>query len=95
MLNYRHTISFACLIWVYVGCSVAAWAQTTSVSTVPSGYFTLTIPAGTGNGSSATVLCFPLQGTASASGQMSGVITGITANTITNGNAGWTSAQLS
>jgi hypothetical protein len=95
MLNHRCKLGIACLTLIYLGIhSVSSWAQTT-VNTVPNGYLTLTIPAGFGTSSSGTVLAFPLQGIANASGQMTGVITGLTASTITNGNAGWTASQLS
>ena len=96
MLNHQHKFSVAYLAIACLGmCLVATEAQTTSVSTVPNGYFTLTIPAGFTTSSSISALSFPLQGIATAPGQMIGVITGLTANTITNSNAGWTAAQLS
>jgi hypothetical protein len=96
MLNYQRKLALASLSLIYWGMyMVAASAQTVSVSTVPSGYFTLTIPAGFGNSSSISVLSFPLQGIGGASGQMAGIISGITANTITNSNAVWTASQLS
>ena len=95
MLNHQRKFSVTCLTLVCLGIHVVStWAQTT-VSTTPNGYFTLTIPAGTGVGSNVTVLSLPLQGVAAASGQMAGVITSLTANTITNSNAGWTASQLS
>ena len=65
------------------------------MATVPQGYVTLTVTAGTGTGLVPSVLAFPLQGTATASGQMAGSVTSVTSNTITNANAGWTAGQLS
>ncbi len=70
-------------------------AQTATVSTTPVGYITLNIAAGTGTTSQLTAISFPLLGTASITGQSTGVITGITANTISNANAGWTAGALS
>lgn len=56
---------------------------------------TTTIAAGTGTARINTFLSLPLLGTPTASGQMSGVVTGFTATTFTNANAGWTAGQLS
>ena len=75
--------------------NAAALRASTTVATVPEGYVTLTVAAGTGAGVVPSVLAFPLQGTATASGQMVGVVTSVTASTITNANAGWTAGQLS
>ena len=75
--------------------NAAALQAATTVATVPEGYVTLTVAAGTGAGLIPSVLSFPLQSTANASGQMAGVITGVTSNTITNANAGWSAGQLS
>lgn len=56
---------------------------------------TTTLAAGTGTARTNTFLSLPLLGTLSASGQLSGVVTGVTATTFTNANAGWTAGQLS
>lgn len=66
-----------------------------TVSTIPSGYFNVTIPAGTSSSATPSVLSFPLLGTANAGGAMSGVVTGITANTITSTGAAWSAGALS
>lgn len=66
-----------------------------SASTVPAGYFTLDIAPGQGATRTLTVLSAPLLEAAAASGQMSGRISGVTANTITCSSAGWTAGQLS
>lgn len=66
-----------------------------SSSSTPEGYFTANIAAGSGTSPVISTISFPLQGVAMASGQMVGIITGVTANTITNGNGGWTAGQLS
>lgn len=86
-------VSFTAICLAALG--MAGAVAQTSVSTVPTGFFTLTIPAGFGTSSSGASLSFPLQGVASADGQMAGVITGLSATTITNSNAGWTAGQLS
>ena len=94
-MNFQPNLGNTCLTLTYLGVSmVSMWAQAIT-STVPIGYFTLNIPAGYGNSSSVCVLSFPLQGLATASGQMVGKVTSITANTITNSNAAWTAGQLS
>lgn len=58
---------------------------------------TVSIPlaAGTGTAYTNTLLSVPLQQAATAAGQMTGLVTSVTANTITNTNAGWTAGQLS
>lgn len=66
-----------------------------SASTVPAGYFTLDIAPGQGATRTLTVLSAPLLEAAAASGQMSGRISGVTANTISCASAGWTAGQLS
>ena len=69
--------------------------------TVPAGYFMVNITAGTVSSPAVSVISFPLQGTPAQSGvnavagQMVGVVSSVTSNTITNSNAGWTPAQLS
>jgi hypothetical protein len=93
MLNYRHKLEGICLTVACLGISLTALsAQTTSVNTVPSGYLTLTIKAGVGGGSSVSVESLPLL---AASSFLPSTITGLTANTVTDGNAGWTAGQLS
>jgi len=81
------------LCLAFVGLSAASVSAQSN--TVPAGYFTVNIAAGLGTSAVNSVVSFPLQGTAAASGQMVGLITGVTSNTITNGNAGWTAGQLS
>lgn len=74
--------------------SASCWAQT-SVNTIPSGFFTVTIPAGGGTSASTSFISFPLQDTATATGEMAGQVTSVTANTVTVTGAGWTAGQLS
>lgn len=74
---------------------VSAASLSAQSNTVPAGYFTVNINAGSGSSYGISDISFPLQDTATATGQMVGVVTGVTANTITNSNGGWTAAQLS
>ena len=89
-----------CLALVGVS-TVSVWAQS---NTIPAGYFTVNINAGTGSSYSTSVLSFPLQQSADSTvggvlvgptGQMVGQVTGITSTTITNTNAAWGAGQLS
>lgn len=75
--------------------SLAATALAQTVSTNPVGFVNLTVAAGTGSSATVSVLSFPLLSAASITGQSSGVITGITANSISNSNTGWTAGALS
>lgn len=98
MLKYRKRLGIALISLTWLATPTAfSWAQTT-VNTVPGGYFLLNIAAGTGTSATVSLLSFPLQGSSSASnltGAAAGQVTGLTANTITNSNAGWTAGQLS
>jgi len=74
---------------------VSAVLSSAQTGTIPEGYFTVNIAAGTGTARTLSNISFPLQGIATASGQMVGTVTAITSNTITNSNAGWIAGQLS
>lgn len=70
-------------------------AQTTA-TTDPVGFVTVTVAAGDGSTKKNTLFSLPLLETdVSLSGQTAGIITGVTANTISNSNAGWTAGELS
>jgi len=73
--------------------SVSAHAQ--EAATIPEGYVTINIAAGTGTTKTVTPLSIPTLDTATATGQTSGIITSVTSNTIGNSSAGWTPGQLS
>jgi hypothetical protein len=83
-----------CLITLGVS-SVAAYAQT-SVVTTPAGFVTLKIPAAhSSTVTSQTAISFPLQELASAPGAIKGRITAVTASTISNSSAGWQTGAFS
>jgi hypothetical protein len=66
-----------------------------TATTDPVGFVTVGITAGTGSTKRNTLFSVPLLETESIQGQAAGVITGVTANTISNSNAGWTAGALS
>jgi len=72
----------------------AAHAQETA-TTDPVGFVTVGITAGTGTAKRNTLFSLPLLETETIAGQVAGTITGVTANTISNSNAGWTAGELS
>jgi len=70
-------------------------AQEATATTDPVGFVTVGIAAGTGTAKRNTLFSVPLLEAESIDGQAAGVITGVTANTISNSNAGWTAGALS
>jgi uncharacterized protein (TIGR02597 family) len=81
--------SFALALCVWSGAPVQGHAQT--VSTVPVGFMTLNVAAGTGTSSKLSVLSFPLRSDAEGAGR----ITGVTADSITDASATWTAGAFS
>jgi hypothetical protein len=82
---------------VLLSLSIAAplsYAENTA-TTDPVGFVTVGITAGTGAAKRNTLFSLPLLETESIAGQVAGTITGVTANTISNANAGWTAGALS
>lgn len=71
----------------------ATHAETT-VATVPQGYVTLTVSAGTGTFAKLSILYAPLHSTSTAAGILNGQITAFATSTVTNSSAGWTDSQL-
>ncbi len=67
----------------------------TTATTDPVGFVTVGITAGTGTAKKNTLFSVPLMETEEITGEVAGTITGVTANTISNSNAGWTSGALS
>jgi hypothetical protein len=66
-----------------------------TVTTNPLGFVMVNIAAGTGSAKIGSLVSMPLQDVAVITGQATGRITGVTANTITSSGAGWTPGQLS
>ena len=69
--------------------------EPTTATTAPVGFVTVGITAGTGSVKKNTLFSVPLMETEEINGQVAGTITGVTANTISNSNAGWTPGALS
>ena len=69
--------------------------STTTATTEPVGFVTVGITAGTGSAKKNTLFSVPLLETEAIDGQVAGTITGVTASTISNSNAGWTAGALS
>jgi hypothetical protein len=74
-----------------------AQAQEATATTDPVGFVTLNVLAGSGVGvgKSTTLFSLPLMEAVAIDGQSAGTITGLTANSITSSNAGWTPGALS
>ena len=89
----RHGFGAALAALLGLGFGLQVSAET--VTTVPVGALSVTIAAGTGSSRALTILSFPLIDQPLATGQVTGKITGLTANTITNSGAGWTAGGLS
>ena len=71
-------------------------AQSTVVATDPVGFTTVTITPGTGTTKRNTFFSLPLlEVPSSFTGQVSGVITGVGAKTLSNSSAGWSAGALS
>lgn len=68
-------------------------ADSTAV-TDPVGFVTANIAAGLGSAKKSTLFSVPLLETEGITGQISGVITGVGSNTISNSSAGWGSGEL-
>lgn len=76
-----------------VAASTISFAQT--ASTVPVGFMTFAVSAGTPAAPVTTPIAMPLQDAPAAAGAMSGYITSITSNSLTVTGAGWTASALS
>ena len=67
----------------------------TTVQGEPFGYVKINITAGTGSAKKTTLLSIPLLDEAAITGNATGRITGVTANTISASGAGWSAGELS
>ena len=71
-------------------------AQDVSTSTVPSGFITLELSAGTGTSHGLSAVSLPLRSAPDdAVGQLTGKITGVGASTLSNASAGWEAGAFS
>ena len=77
--------------------ALMASASAQTAYTVPEGYVTVSIPAGSVGAPSVTTFSLSLRENAPSNfvGQASGKITGVTSNTITNSSAAWSAGALS
>lgn len=81
--------------FLVLGCLTSFTDSKADLATIPTGYVTISIAAGTGTNKVITPISVPLLDSSTASGQLQGHITGLTASTISNSGAGWTPGQLS
>lgn len=70
-------------------------ADTTTATTDPVGFVTVSAAAGNGTNRTVSVLSFPLVSSEAITGQANGLITDVTANSISNSSAGWSAGALS
>ena len=89
------TPSLASLAATFILSLTALAHSQQTATTNPLGFVTVNIAAGTGSAKTGSLVSMPLQDVAVISGQSTGRITGVTANTITSSDAGWTPGQLS
>ena len=75
--------------------SIPAGQAQETATTEPVGFVTVGITAGSGSTKKNTLFSLPLLETETITGQVAGTITGLTANTISNANAGWGLGELS
>lgn len=92
--NFTRLVAF-CLATAGPGLS-AAMAQTPG-SELPTGYGDVVVAAGTGTAKKTTLISIPMleDSPSNLAGSKTGRITGVTSNTITVANAGWTAGSLS
>jgi hypothetical protein len=84
-----------CLIASVTSTFALPSAIANTATTDPVGFVTVSLTPGTGSAKKNTFFSVPLMEVESIDGQVSGVITGVTATTISNTNAGWQPGQLS
>lgn len=66
-----------------------------TATTDPVGFVTVDVAPGNGTAKTTTLMSLPLLESNEIQGQVSGVITGLTANSLSNASAGWSSGALS
>ena len=83
------------LLTVCAGLCIRSSFAATSVATDPVGYMSYTVAAAIDASTpSTTALCIPLQDVVSGTGAITGQVTGISANTISNSAAGWSASAF-
>jgi hypothetical protein len=87
--------SLSTLLATLLAAPAALAQEPATATTEPVGFVTVGITAGTGLAKRNTLFSLPLLETETIAGQVAGTITGVTANTISNSNAGWTAGELS
>jgi hypothetical protein len=70
-------------------------AKAQTATTDPVGFVTVSIAAGSGTAKKNTLFSLPMLEAQTITGQVSGVVTGVSSNSISNANAGWTTGALS
>ena len=87
--------SLSILLVTLLAAPVALAQEPATATTDPVGFVTVGVAAGTGTTKRNTLFSLPLLETEAIQGQVAGTITGVTANTIVNSNAGWGAGALS
>jgi hypothetical protein len=77
-----------------LACMPMAQAQASDTPSEPTGFARIVIAAGSGTAKKTTLMSIPLLEDVSITGKSTGRITGVGANTITVGGAGWSAGQL-
>lgn len=90
-----NVLRFSLVAAIVAAFSVPASHSQETATTDPVGFVTVGITAGTGTAKRNTLFSLPLLETESITGQVAGTITGVTANSISNSNAGWSAGALS
>ena len=72
-----------------------SFVQAQTATTDPVGFVTVSAAAGNGTDRTTSVISFPLVSPETITGQVNGLITGVTANSISNSSAGWSAGALS
>jgi len=86
---------FFSAIAIFSATVLIASSEAQTASTDPVGFVTVSAAAGDGSARTTSVISFPLVSPETITGQASGRITGVTANSIINSSAGWSAGALS
>jgi uncharacterized protein (TIGR02597 family) len=86
--------SFRTSVFSGVAALTLATASAQTAYTVPEGYVTVAIQPGNGSVGTFNFICLPLQSPTNLGGQLQSRLTGVTSNTLSNSNGGWTSSAF-